>query len=217
MFSFFSRLTRYAAYLSQLHPAPRPVVALYLRVRWHARVDPWAEIDYPFRLSLGRDAEIGRCRIDCDGDITIGAGTVVHSGSILDAMGGKIVVGDHSVIMPYCVLYGNGGLYIGSRTALAPHTVVVASNHGFADMTMPIIDQPMMLKGISIADNVWIGANASVLDGVGIGEGAVIGAGSVVTRDIPCGAVAVGSPAHVVKMRQQAGRPGVFPLKRANG
>ena len=217
MFSFFLRIARYAAYRWKLHPAPRPMVALWLSLRWGARVDPWAEIDYPSRLRLGRKAQIGRCRIDCSGDISLGAGTVVHSGAILGAMGGKITIGDYSLIMPYCVLYGNGGLHIGSRTALAPHSVVVASNHGFTDRTMPILDQPLKLKGISIASNVWIGANASVLDGVEIGEGVVIGAGSVVTRDIPGGAVAVGAPARVVKMRWESDRDNALTLKRANG
>ena len=51
---------------------------------------------------------------------------------------------------------------------------------------------------IKIGNDVFIGANTTVLPGVTIGDGAVIGAGSVVTQDIPAGAVAAGVPARVI-------------------
>ena len=52
---------------------------------------------------------------------------------------------------------------------------------------------------VVVGDKAWIGFNVSILKGVTIGEGAVIGACSVVTRDIPAYAVAVGNPARVVR------------------
>ena len=51
-----------------------------------------------------------------------------------------------------------------------------------------------------IKEDAWLGAGVSVLPGVCIGKHAVVGAGSVVTKDIPDYAVAVGSPAKVVRM-----------------
>lgn len=54
----------------------------------------------------------------------------------------------------------------------------------------------------TVGDDVAIGANCTILCGLTIGEGALIGAGSVVTRDIPPMAMAVGNPARVVKYRQ---------------
>lgn len=54
---------------------------------------------------------------------------------------------------------------------------------------------------ISIGHDVWVGLNAIILSGVSIGNGAVIGAGSIVTKDIPSYAIAVGNPAHVIKYR----------------
>ena len=54
-----------------------------------------------------------------------------------------------------------------------------------------------------IGDRVWIGANVTILKGVTIGNDAVIGAGSVVTKDIPEKAIAVGNPAKVTKYRQE--------------
>src|ERR1700740_3471440 len=52
-------------------------------------------------------------------------------------------------------------------------------------------------RPIRIGRNVWIGGGAIILPGVSIGDDALIGAGSVVTRDIPAGAVAFGNPARV--------------------
>lgn len=59
------------------------------------------------------------------------------------------------------------------------------------------------LGRIKIGDHVFLGANATVLPGVTIGNGAVIGAGSVVTHDVPAGAVAVGVPARVIGTTQE--------------
>lgn len=52
---------------------------------------------------------------------------------------------------------------------------------------------------VRIGNHVWIGSSAVILPGVSIGEGTVIGAGSVVTRDIPEGVLAVGNPCRVVR------------------
>lgn len=54
-------------------------------------------------------------------------------------------------------------------------------------------------KPITIASNVWLGGGVIVLAGVTIGEDTVVGAGSVVTRDLPAGVVAMGNPARVAR------------------
>ena len=50
-----------------------------------------------------------------------------------------------------------------------------------------------------VGDNVWLGGGVVVLPGVTIGDDTVVGAGSVVTRDLPAGVVAVGNPARVIR------------------
>jgi virginiamycin A acetyltransferase len=54
---------------------------------------------------------------------------------------------------------------------------------------------------ITIGDDVWLGADATILSGVTIGQGAVIGGSAVVAKDVPPYAIAVGNPARVVKYR----------------
>ena len=78
---------------------------------------------------------------------------------------------------------------------------MVDTQHVFKDPAVPIIDQSFTSKGIVIRDDVWLGAGVVIVDGVTVGEGAVVGAGSVVTKDIPPGAIAVGVPARVVRYR----------------
>ena len=57
---------------------------------------------------------------------------------------------------------------------------------------------------MTIGPDVWVGARCVILPGVTIGEGAVIAAGSVVTKDVPAGAVVGGVPARIIKTREDA-------------
>ena len=80
---------------------------------------------------------------------------------------------------------------------------MIASNHGTSlgdDIQRQGWEQNK--TGITVEDDVWIGANSVILPGVHINKGAIIGAGSVVTKDIPPYAIAVGNPAKVIKYRQ---------------
>lgn len=54
---------------------------------------------------------------------------------------------------------------------------------------------------VVVGNDVWIGANAIIMQGVNIGTGAVVGAGSVVTRDVPHYAIVAGVPARQIRMR----------------
>lgn len=69
---------------------------------------------------------------------------------------------------------------------------------------------------VTIANDVWIGSNTIILKGVTISEGAVIGAGSVVTKDIPEYAIAVGNPCKVIKYRFDEEQLKIHKLKVKN-
>lgn len=77
---------------------------------------------------------------------------------------------------------------------LGPEVGLFTVNHE------PVNIRVIMTKKIHIKKNAWIGARVNILPGVTIGENAIVGTGSIVTKDIPDNAVAVGNPARVVKM-----------------
>lgn len=62
-------------------------------------------------------------------------------------------------------------------------------------------------KPIEIGSDVWVGGGAIICPGVRIGSRSVIGAGSVVTRDVPDGVLAVGNPCRVVRALSESDRP----------
>jgi acetyltransferase-like isoleucine patch superfamily enzyme len=102
----------------------------------------------------------------------------------------------------YCRLASQSKLEIGESTLIAAYCYVGPGNHQQADPTQPLISQEMEIKGgVKIGSRCWLGARATILDGVTIGDDAIIGAHSLVLEDIPAGAIAVGSPAKIIKMR----------------
>lgn len=82
--------------------------------------------------------------------------------------------------------------------------VLIAPNVGIYTATHPL-DKQQRRQGleyalpINIGNNVWIGGGVSILPGVAIGDDAVIGSGSVVTRSVPSGVVALGNPCRVLR------------------
>ena len=87
-----------------------------------------------------------------------------------------------------------GGITIGDYARIAANVQLISNNHDPYDLNV------LTCKPVEIGDYAWIGAGATVLPGVRVGCHAVIGASSVVTKDVPDYAVAVGNPARVIKM-----------------
>jgi acetyltransferase-like isoleucine patch superfamily enzyme len=143
-------------------------------------------------------------RVHHPNQIAIGEKCFLDTGVILDGYSEAkrigIQIGDYFVARD-CMIYGQGGLEIGNNVLIAVNTVIIPSNHNFSDLATSIKDQGETSKGIFIEDNVWIGANCTILDGVRIGSGSVIAAGSVVNRDISPNALVAGIPAKFIKCR----------------
>ena len=109
--------------------------------------------------------------------------------------GKNIHVGKRVFINSGCKFQDQGGIYIGDESLIG-HNVVIATLNHFVE---PERRSGMTPKAVRIGRRVWIGSNSTILPGVTIGDNAIVGAGSVVTRDVPANAVAVGNPARVKK------------------
>ena len=96
----------------------------------------------------------------------------------------------------FIVLDGNY-VKIGDNVWIAPNVGIYAAGHPF-DMEERIGGLEYAFP-VEIGDNVWIGGGVSIIGGVKIGKNSIIGAGSVVTKDIPEGVLAVGNPCRVVR------------------
>ncbi|MFQ6370229.1 acyltransferase [Shewanella sp. YIC-542] len=131
--------------------------------------------------------------------ITIGRQCMIAANCFLH---GPITLGDEVSINHSCSLDGGSkGIIIGNQTRIANNVTIYAFNHGMAP-DMPIYRQSSRSRGVVIGKDVWIGAQAGIVDGVTIGDGAVIGMGAVVTKDVPPWAIVAGNPARIIGDRR---------------
>ncbi len=94
------------------------------------------------------------------------------------------------------------GIRIGKKCLISQGVSIISSNHSIK-RGMFITDQPSQTEraGVAIGDDVWIGANATILPGVAIGRGAIVAAGSVVTSSVAEYDIVAGVPARFLKKR----------------
>jgi maltose O-acetyltransferase len=111
--------------------------------------------------------------------------------------GYNISVGDNVFVNFNTVILDCAPVTIGDGAQIASGVQLLAADHPRdAQARRKLLE---LARPVSIGSNVWLGAAVIVLPGVSVGDDSVIGAGSVVTRDIPGGVVAVGNPCRVVR------------------
>lgn len=112
----------------------------------------------------------------------------------------KIYIGANTYVNRQTFLDASLSLIIGRNCAIGPNCYITDHDHG-GDSDLAPLEQPLISKPTRLEDQVWLGANVTVLKGVTIGSKTVVGAGSVVNRDLPSNVVAVGVPAKVIRSR----------------
>ena len=109
--------------------------------------------------------------------------------------GKNIHVGEDVFINACCHFQDHGGVTLGDGCQIGHNVVFATLNHGLApEERVSTIPAPIVL-----GKNVWVGSNATILQGVTIGDNSVIGAGAVVTKDVPANTVVGGVPAKFIK------------------
>ncbi len=106
----------------------------------------------------------------------------------------NVKIGNGVFINNNALFMARGGLTIEDGVQVAADVSFLTNNHDLYDR------QVLLCKPVLICEDAWIGAHAIILPGVRVGAHAVVGAGAVVTKDIPDYGVAVGNPAHVIRM-----------------
>jgi acetyltransferase-like isoleucine patch superfamily enzyme len=129
--------------------------------------------------NVGKSCTIGAVKITGK-SLSIGKGTYMNSGYIS------------------C---GNSSVEIGTWCAIGYNVSLVTSTHDVNFPTGPEHLRPLHEASVKIGNGVWGGNKVFVLPGVDICDFAVIGAKNVVNKSIPAFAVAVGIPAHIVKIK----------------
>ena len=119
----------------------------------------------------------------------------------------RVIIGKNAVIMMGAVI--NIGAEIGENTMIDMNAVVGARGtigknvHVGAGSVIAGVLEPPSKTPVIIEDDVLIGANAVILEGVRIGRGAVVAAGAIVTKDVEPNSVVAGSPARVIKEKDE--------------
>jgi acetyltransferase-like isoleucine patch superfamily enzyme len=167
---------------------------------------------HPHKVHLGDDVVVDDLVVlDAKGTsnagIRIGNGVFLGRGTILSCKDGDITLGDHVNIGFQSEIFSGSSVTVGRHGLFAAYTYLVGGGHEFARADVPVVEQERRSRGITLGEDVWLGAGAKVMDGVTIGDHVVVGAGAVVTDDLPAGVVAVGVPARVVRSRETATTP----------
>lgn len=164
------------------------------RPRWYVRMLA------PLYQHRGRHSKIhASVRMDTPPyrRFSLGQYSVVESGACINNAVGDVIIGDHTRIGLHNTVIGP--VTIGNHVNLAQGITVTALNHNFDNVELRIDEQGVSTNPVTIADDVWIGANAVVLPGVSIGSHSVVAAGAVVTKDVPAHSLVAGVPAKIIR------------------
>lgn len=127
-------------------------------------------------ISMDRTTQVYRWREVRDGQkISIGAGTIIGTGAILD---------------------GRRGITIGTSVNFSSDVALWTLQHDPNSPTFATRGGPIV-----VGDRAWLSFRSTILPGVTIGEGAVVAAGAVVTQDVPPYTIVGGVPAKIIGSR----------------
>jgi virginiamycin A acetyltransferase len=136
-----------------------------------------------------------------------GAGSFVGFGTVFSHPGCSL--GRNVYVGVFCCL---GEVTLEDDVLIGSHVAIMngSEQHGTARLDIPVREQPGRWPHVTVGRDTWVGDRAVIM--ADVGRHCVVGAGSVVTKPLPDYAIAVGSPARVVRYRD--GAPAEAPAGR---
>ena len=173
-------------------------------------VHPTSKIKASSNISMGRNFSVGRnCYIDAlseqglvlGNNVSMGFHTHIELTGSMKLLGKGMIVGNNVGLGSHGH-YGSGAglLSIGDDTIFGNYVSIHPENHIYSDKSKPIRLQGVQsVGGVSIGNNCWIGAKATILDGTHIGNNCIVAAGAVVKGTFPDNVIIGGVPAKIIK------------------
>jgi len=162
---------------------PKVFSSLYYMARYRCLINLTANVQLSSRISFG-------------------VGTTIKQYAIINTSGGRIRLGKECNLGQFSMIATKKkDVIMGDFVRIGPHVSFIASNRVHERRDIPILKQGITEKGITIGNDVWIGAGATILDGVNVGDGVVVAAGAVVTKDVPPYSIIAGVPARMIGER----------------
>jgi maltose O-acetyltransferase len=115
-------------------------------------------------------------------------------------LGWDVTIGPHGGVGEGCIL--SGEVHVGPHVTMGPGCRFITGDHPVPPDFGRFRDMRSRHAPIWVEEDVFLGAGVTVLPGVRIGRGAAVGAAAVVAKDVPPGAVVVGNPARVLRVRK---------------
>ena len=120
--------------------------------------------------------------------------------------GKNIVIGNNVYINFGCIILDCAEVTIGDNVLLGPNIGIYAANHSLDAEER--INGGCCGKPVHVGNNVSLAGDVKILPGVSVGDNTIIGTGSIVTKDIPAGVIAVGNPCRVLRAVTEADKTG---------
>jgi len=184
----------------------KPFDEFYLEPKYRDQLKQNQVNEGKIMLKIGHSkiAKSASLDVDCEGTIEIGNNSEVRHHAVLEVSGkynGSIKIGNGSVVGVGNWFQGSGEIIVEDNVIIGPYVAVVSTNHQYENLDIPISLQPLTPGKIHIKEGVWIGAHCTIAQNVTIGKNAIIAANSFVNKDVPDWAVFGGTPARLLKMR----------------
>lgn len=166
----------------------------------------------PKNIQLGNNVIISEfCILDARHDdedevIVLNDDVMLSTNVMISCKNGSIKIGKNTGISAQTIIHSTNGcpVNIGDDVIIGPQSYISAGgNYHFDQLEIPIRKQGINPdSGITLENNIWLGARVTVLGGVTMKSGSIAGAGAVVNKSIPENAICAGVPAKVIKVRK---------------